>query len=526
MTASARITLVLLAAMIAGSLGYLFLVAPASGGTYLLGGHAFNAAELAVVIGAFQQEGLTGFTVEGNQVRVPEADVARYMAVLAENDTMPRNFYGAYDKVMSTRTWLTTSRDMDRQWDKAKKQELSEVFKKMRYVEDAYVDWEHSKTRGLRRSVKVTATVSIKPLFGQTLPHKSVRGIRDMVSGMVSGLQPEDVTVVDMNTGESYARAGSSGVMDNEALEIIKGFEEHYTEKVRHVLLFVPGATVTVNVEIDPVRQRQRTQTEVSGDPKKTATVTSESTTTTTEETRGGSGGAEPGVASNLARPRVASTGRSGATSSSESSEKIVEQYRPSTSTTTEEEYGGLPKRVTVAIGVPRSFYEEAWRSTGKATDPTDVEIKQLEQEWTTKIQNQVAMVIPLGANTTLDPISVETFLPVVPREPDAGPSTLDTVFALANRWAGSIGLGVLALVSLLILRSMVGKAPAMVAAPAPVLEELAAAPNLQSAMALDGGEAEPEAPTLRDRLQHAVDEDPEMAAGVLQRWIETGKRK
>ncbi len=77
MTASARITLVLLAAMIAGSLGYLFLVAPASGGTYLLGGHAFNATELAVVTGAFQQEGLTGFTVEGNQVRVPEADVAR-----------------------------------------------------------------------------------------------------------------------------------------------------------------------------------------------------------------------------------------------------------------------------------------------------------------------------------------------------------------------------------------------------------------------------------------------------------------
>jgi flagellar biosynthesis/type III secretory pathway M-ring protein FliF/YscJ len=365
--------------------------------------------------------------------------------------------------------------------------------------------------------------VSIKPLFGQTLPHKSVRGIRELVAGMVSGLVPEDVTVVDMSSGETYASAGSSGAMENEALEIMKGFEEHYTEKVRNVLRPVPGATVTVNVEIDPTRQRQRTQTEVSSDPKKTATISSDTTTTTTEETGGGSRAAEPGVASNLGQAAIASAGQSGGNSNSESTETIVEQYQPTTTTTNEEEFGGLPKRVSVAIGVPRSFYEDAWRAAGNAAAPADADLQQLQQDWKTKLQNQVANVIPSGPNTTLDHISVETFLPVTPTVPDTGPSTLDTILALAGRWAGSIGLAVLALVSLLMMRSMVGKAPVVVEATAPVFEEtVAAAP---SASAFEDELAAVEAPTLRDRLQEAVAENPDMAAGVLRRWIQSGNR-
>lgn len=523
MTASARLTLLLLCVMVVGSLGYLFVIAPASGGTYLLGGHAFSPTELSVVTADLERAGLTGYEVDGNRIRVPEADAPRYTAVLAENDTVPQDFYDSFEKVIRERTWLTSSRDMERQWDLASKQELRKTLLKIPHIEDAYVDWQRGERHGLRGSTEVTATVSIKPAFGQSLDPKTVRGIRRYVAGAVLGLQPDAITLFDMNTGEAYAGTGSSGPMDNEALELIKSFEEHYAEKVRNAVQFIPGAVVTVNVEIDPTKSRQRTQTEY--DPKKVALVSSEETTSSTEQSGGGSAGAEPGVASNLgSTTAVAATG--GGQSNTESTEKRSEQFQASSLTVHEEERGGLPKLVTVAIGVPRSYYEDAWRRRGHATDATEAELQQLEQELNSRIQNQVAKVIPTGTNTTLDNISVETVLPVVSEPTVSGPSTMDTIFTLVSRWAGSVGLAVLALVSLLILRSMVGKAPPVAAVPSPVVEDVAGAPVAQPSMELEDDEfAVSEGPTLRDRLQRAVDKDPEMAANVLRRWIQTPKR-
>jgi flagellar M-ring protein FliF len=215
-------------------------------------------------------------------------------------------------------------------------------------------------------------------------------------------------------------------------------------------------------------------------------------------------------------------------------SEKV---YRPSVEIVEKETPGLIPKRVTVSVGIPSSYFEKIWRELNPAKEgeepktPDKAALEAIRQEETTKIQKYVANILPPveGTADAADLVAVTTFQDIKqPKAPET-PATSQAISWLAQYWPtlGTLGL---ALFGLVMLRSMVRSVP-----PPPT-----GAPSLTVVRADDSsvdtaGESEParEKPaakrlrrfqgsgkSLRDEVADIVKEDPDVAANILKSWI------
>ena len=209
MTPGARLTASLLLVAVVVSLGYLFNSQVSGGDTYLLGGHGFSANELPTMEAAFGKANLSGYTVEGNRVRIPRGQQAAYMGALADAGALPADFH-KYLTDASTAVGPFTSRPQQEEMIKiAKQKELALIIRSMQGIENAAVHYDTQKKGGLNKGVVTTASVSVKPRGTQPLEEKQVPMIRHLVAGAVAGLSPDQVTVVDLN-GRTYG-AGTAG---------------------------------------------------------------------------------------------------------------------------------------------------------------------------------------------------------------------------------------------------------------------------------------------------------------------------
>ncbi len=88
---SQRLTFLAVPLIVIGGLGALIYGTRQPGYDHLLGGKVFAAEELRAAQEALNNAGLTGYTVDGQRVRVPKADVTRYNAALVEGGPCPPN---------------------------------------------------------------------------------------------------------------------------------------------------------------------------------------------------------------------------------------------------------------------------------------------------------------------------------------------------------------------------------------------------------------------------------------------------
>jgi flagellar biosynthesis/type III secretory pathway M-ring protein FliF/YscJ len=182
---------------------------------------------------------------------------------------------------------------------------------------------------------------------------------------------------------------------------------------------------------------------------------------------------------------------------------------------------GSVPRQVTVAVGVPATYYQELWRGTGNSDAPTPDRLAQLEREEEGRIRAQVASAIGhVGA--AADAVSVATILQLGEQAAQPAPSTQQSVAQLASRWGGTVGLAVVALAGLLLLRSLFLR-PTTPAPTAVRIERGAAATKTQR---FDAGRSAEQlrGRALQERSATLVDRDPEAAADVLRHWIGTNQ--
>ncbi len=193
---------------------------------------------------------------------------------------------------------------------------------------------------------------------------------------------------------------------------------------------------------------------------------------------------------------------------------------------------GHAPKRVTASVKIPASYFESVWRTrqgtaATETKKPPQTELDQIRTQEITKIRDAVLLLLPKpeGEADPTNLVYVVEFTDIPP-EPVAEPGMPEKMTNWFTEHWTSLGLIVLAMVSLMMLRSMVRASPAVeeplgtpVAATAghaaprsPKKEESAAERRLKK---LSGN-----GPTLRDELSELVVEDPEAAANILRNWI------
>lgn len=533
MSAGSRVTAGLLLAVIVVSFALLVRWQVSGPDGYLMNGEQFPASQLPAMIAAFGEANLNDYKVEGTRIRVPRGQEAKYMAALAAKNALPHNPLDYLDRALNENPLWTDRHQRETRLRLEKQRAMSEILNQWPGIEWATVMIDEEDKPGYLKQKEKTASVTVKAEGTAALTESQIFAIRQFVASSVASLPYEKVALTDVNTGQTY-RGGPENpqtALDDPYRARRRMDEKEWQEKILRALSHVPGATVSVTVELSP--EHLRRERKVEHDPKKSTVLqTTEKTRTRTRE------GASPaGPAGYVVNGPAALTPAKGKQNKEEEEESDRQEVNAVGALVTETVTEGMtPLRVLASVQVPSSYFERVWRERTPAPPgeqpktPTADDLTQIRTEEIAKIRKCVAALLPAapGVSDPTELVTVTEFQSITPTPP-APPTLLDRVVPwLLHSWK-TLGLVFLGLVSLVMLRSMIRAQPAespsqpASLASLPTEPQPAAAESQESADAarqrrlkrLGSGET-----SLRDELSQLVAEDPDSAASILRAWI------
>lgn len=538
MTPGARIASGLLTAVVAISLAFLFKSGISGPDGYLMGGAHFSAAELPAMEAAFAKAGLSAYSVDGNQIRVPRGQQAAYMGALADAGALPTNFGDYLMDATNNANPFMTEEQRKQMLKTAKIKELSNIIGNMPGIEKAAVMYDVDTRSGLRREKMYTASVMVKPNGSLPLDESRVPMIRHLVAGAVAGLDPAKVTVIDQN-GRAYTSNSSMPGLaggDDAYFERQRRWQQWVEDSIRKSLAYVPELTVTASVELDKEIEHTVSTTKPDDPQKAVPIFTREDSKTLTEE-RGGQAAGRPGLEAQgpnqaAALPASSASGnKSAEEQSTAETQNVVGQSIQKIAM-----HPLTPKKISVAVGIPDSYFKQVWRQRNptpagqEPAEPDPAALDKISVEETGKIKQHVARVILAPedrelAETEMN-VTVTTFAHLE-SAPLPEPGAATQALGFLGQYYQPLGLAGLALVSLLMVRSLVRSIPTSVP-PAPAaatlpfnpvsaggdeMADTATATNRLKRRTASG-------PSLQEELTEIVREDPDAAAKILKSWI------
>ncbi len=532
LSAGARLLAVLLAAVVVVSLGFLFTQQVEQADAYLLGGRPFTAGELAAIEAAFAKAGLTGAVIEGNRIRVPRGQEALYVGAMADAGAIPPDFHTYLDKALAEQGPFVSPQKREELLRNAKQKELAFIIRSMPGIENAAVHYDVQRKSGLSRQVVATASVSVKPALGQQLDPERARMIKHLVASAIVGLKPENVTVADLN-GRVYAGTGDDATgagSEHKYLSVMHAHQKLIEQNILRALQYVPGVTVSAHVELNP--EVEGSKRDVRYDNKNGGQLALREQTMTNRSTTGSPGG-RPGLVAQGGANQAAQLSASARSSSSEQEQTMREESTLPAHSVSEIRHIGLtPRRVSVAVGVPSTYFEQIWRKRNpdKAADPEarpdPTEMQQIEQQELEKIRKHVAMLLPPPTDgSDVESLVRVTSFSAVPQESLPEITFADQALGWLGRYWSTLGLLGLSLVGLLMLRKLMQSSapelPPEAAPPEPAAAGSAAAEEeTEQETAKEGTPGWEKPTTLRDQLVEMVRSDPDTAASILKGWI------
>ncbi len=531
MTPGARITSGLLLAVVVIGLGYLVKGGVSGTDGYLMGGRSFPPDTVDNMVGAFAKAGLSGWQQEGNRIRIPTGQETKFIAALVDNDAMPRDFGETVEAAIKGGSVFESREKFNERLKNAKEQRCSQVLGSVSWIAKAAVQWDAKAKQGFNRGGEViTATASIKPLSPQGLTPVQVQSIRSTVTSFVAGLQPENVTVLDLESGRAYrGDSGGPGAMNDNDIARKQVLEEDWKNRILGALSYVPGITVATNVDLDPTVKHHETQ--IKNDPKTVPIQTTDKSVSKSQD--GAPTQGRPGYASN--RPMAV---QMTSTKGSHEEEEVSQQTTVNavSGSTQEIERQPLPvKRVTATIGVPASYFEQIWQRQNPPDPakpdeapkkPTQADLEQIRQKEVDRIRAYVAVLLPEVQDMTdkKELVKVESFQDI-PSPSIPGPGVGEQILTWLEQSWKTIGLLLLAAISLVMLRSMMRSAPVAIKSRSLAVvqqQDVAEQPH-QPQPANDPSRRlrrfQP-GMSLKDEVALLVNDDPDAAANILRTWI------
>jgi flagellar M-ring protein FliF len=510
-------TLITVPVMVLAGLGMMLYMGAGAAKEPLLSGKSFSSDELKNAQEALQKAGLHEFTVEGQKILVPKAEIARYNAALVTNAGLPNRFGDDIEKALGGNPLLMGS-DRQRQdlIDLAKSRELVKIIQEIPQIKAAAIVPHRSRPRGFSGEVKMTATLSVTPKPGSDVSTALNQSLQRAVAG-AWGMSADDVTVLNTQTGDAFRQTDPDDPYSGAFVEQNRKLTSMYQKKIAESLSYIQNAVVTVNVELDPMlhSREQERRYDKSGFPYKSVEQTD---TETANESRPGS---EPGMAANQPRS-VRPQSNANSTRNLEKSVVSTDSVPTRTTVTDRVVQGMTPKSVQVAVSIPRDYYRALAIKEGadEGDKPAfQARIASLQSQIEKEVSQKVAKLIPVSAANVADVINVSSYdsldspaisipVPVTAQINDA-----------VTQWGGPVGLALFALWAFWMLNRSMKRAPDAAAA---ATGQQPAVPGLAIASPTAEGQEDetPSEPTHRDRLQTLVKDNPEMAAAVLTRWL------
>jgi flagellar biosynthesis/type III secretory pathway M-ring protein FliF/YscJ len=423
--------------------------------------------------------------------------------------------------------------------------ELSAIISRFPGVASAKVIINSKNEQRIEGSIPPSATVFITSRGEVENAKMLARAAAEGVAHAISGLSTSQISVIMNGMPMKVADSSNSGGISGDDLSEMRAKREADLEqKIRTQFSYIPGLTVTVNCDVE-----NRTTLETSQNFNKPGTLSLPvKTITNNEETSTSSPGShEPGATPNtgangsIALPPDGGGGGGGGGPSNTSSITHEEaQYGNfvGTDNKTINTPAGKDTVQSATVRFPSSYLA----ATYKIDDPKGaVAFADYVTEKKDSIRDGIKKVLAVQSDNAL---SVDTYtdIPVADLAMATGPAVQSSAMTTVGGHAKEIGVAVLAVVSLLMMATMVRKSnpvlPALAGVggqnpPSPVsvaeaLSQLGSGETVAgevggSAGALDGMEMDEDAvrtQQMLDQVSTMVKENPDGAASLVKKWL------
>ncbi|MBI1336394.1 MAG: hypothetical protein GC164_05470 [Phycisphaera sp.] len=477
------------------------------------------------VLARLKTQGVTA-KVEGNRIMVAADELQDAYAVLAQNDLLSNDTSKAFDDMIASQSMWESNQKSKRNMMIARQKVLSQIIRKMRGVHsaDVMIDVPEFQKFG-QAYVRPTASVNLVMQGSGNVDQRLVEAVAGLVSGAVADMKPEDVNIVDANSGRSMTVKDPLDAMAGELMERTQSLEKYYRDKIQNALNYIPGVIVAVNVRMDNVRSHQEeTTTFATTEPLK-ETYTKEQSRTNT------SNGGEPGTRSNT--QLSINSGSSVGSEERQTEERQVFGEKPVTQHVQKTLVGGMTRQVNVTVNIPRRYFVGMFL-LGKAADtvpPDDSALQPIVEQQIAQVRSQVSPLI----NAEEEGVVMASMVPD-PGSLDNKPVMATTGFMalVDSSYTKPALLGALALISMALMFAMARKATAQPDLPS--IEELAGVPPTLPGDDELVGEAEESDPgmagvelaedeirarKIAEQISDMVKANPNEAANLIRKWVE-----
>jgi flagellar biosynthesis/type III secretory pathway M-ring protein FliF/YscJ len=458
MTPSSRLTAGLLVAVAVGALSYLCTQQVARPDVDLMHGVPVAPSQLPVMQAAFAKAKLKSPVIRGTSIFVPRGEESQYMQALVAANALPPSLGAARREALNSASMMEIGSAREQYRMKmAKLEDLAATIRLRPGIEIASVDYDVDLRPGPFKDKVATAVVWVKAAGSAQLDEETILAIRDSVVPAFAGLTPENVTVSDLN-GRTW-RGAIGSPEENQYRAAKRDAEQQLKGKIAAALSHVPGADVQVNVEVD----------------------------------------------------RRLAAGASTTPS---------ERGHPSPALTS----------AKVLVRVPTSYFTSIWQNRNPAAPgqaqkmPDQAALDQIRAEESASIQRCVAATLPpMNGASLAETVTVTPFVEISTAPPTV--SVADDALAwAAESWRPLAGVGI-ALICFVGLWWITRAGPAKAERPttrAPVEPAVAAAVSTPAPIAAPHWRRPAKAADepARDELSKMVEDNPEMAANILRKWI------
>lgn len=222
----------------------------ASQPSYQLLYSGLDAAAAGEVVEAISARGVA-HRIEGDQIFVDASQRDELRMALA-GEGLPANGPQGYELLDSLSGFGTTSQMFDAAYWRAKEGELSRTILASPSIRAARVHIANPSSDPFQPTNEVTASVAIRPAAGGLAPGHA-QALRYLVASSVPGLRPDNVTVVDADSGQVLGGQGQMTPAADAA-----GRASQLRQNIERLLAARVGpgnAVVEVSVELETARE-------------------------------------------------------------------------------------------------------------------------------------------------------------------------------------------------------------------------------------------------------------------------------
>ena len=277
------------------------------------------------------------YEVRGTAIYVESARRDELRMTLAA-EGLPANSGSGYELLDSLTGFGTTSQMFDAAYLRAKEGELARTIMALPQVRSARVHIADTRAQGLRAQSRPSASVAVTTANGAITPSHA-KALKYLVSSAVSGMSPDDVSVIDGDGALVDAGDEVTGPAGEDRAEALRRNVERLLEAR------VGYGNAVVEVAVETVTEREAI-TERKFDPEGRVAISTESEERTNTANDTGSNAVT--VASNLPAGDAGGTGGSSQSQNSETRERT--NFEVSETTREVLRTPGAIRRLTVAV--------------------------------------------------------------------------------------------------------------------------------------------------------------------------------